>query len=202
MNFISIIKWATTALFAVIILSGCTTAGSNSVESTLATTQPAPQQEASQTQTALAAEPVPSPAEQATGIQTGQNVEVASLDAANSMAFMPIEGAPQGKISALTSSIQRSAVDHGLSVLPSTLSGSAAYTVKGYFSALNDGSGTLLVYIWDVEDASGKFLHRINGQERSGQMKTDPWQAITDTDLTRVAENTATQLKNWIETKN
>jgi hypothetical protein len=77
----------------------------------------------------------------------------------------------------------------------------AAYRVQGYFSALSDGSGTLLVYVWDVLDASGKRVHRINGQERSGSTNVDPWQSITDDELRRVADRTTVQLKSWVETR-
>lgn len=131
--------------------------------------------------------PIPSPTQQ-----------VASLDTSKAVTFLPFEGAPQSKASSLTRSLNSSAQAKGLSVLPTTRSG-AKYRVKGYFSALNDGNGTLLVYVWDVIDGSGKRLHRINGRERTGTSRTDPWQAISDAEIERVAQDTTARLKTWVD---
>ena len=151
-------------------------------------------------ETALAPQDLNSPAAQATNSQLQQNTTVAALGTSNSMSFLPVEGAPQSKVSALSRSLGASARVHGLSIVPANIPGSD-YRVKGYFSALSDGSGTLLIYIWDVIDASGNRVHRINGQERSGSTHTDPWQAITDTEIARVADATAARLKSWMESR-
>lgn len=127
--------------------------------------------------------------------------QTAALDPGKSMTFLPVEGAPQSAVSTLSKSLKTKATSQGLNVLAPTQSSTAAFRVKGYFSALSDGSGTLLVYVWDVLDQSGKRVHRINGQERSGTSKTDPWQAITDVELQRVADRTTARLKSWIDTK-
>ena len=141
---------------------------------------------------------------QSTGL-AGQNSQtpsttqqVASLDTSKAITFLPFEGAPQSKASSLTRSLNSSAQTNGLAILPATRAG-AKYRVKGYFSALNDGNGTLLVYVWDVVDGSGKRLHRINGRERTGTTKTDPWQAITDAEIERVAQDTTARLKTWVD---
>lgn len=124
--------------------------------------------------------------------------EVASLDTSKAMTFLPFEGAPQSKASSLTRLLNSSAQENGLVILPATRAG-AKYRVKGYFSALNDGNGTLMVYVWDVVDGTGKRLHRINGRERTGTSKTDPWQAITDKEIKRVAKTTTSRLKTWVD---
>lgn len=145
---------------------------------------------------ALAAEPAQSstPAEQLAGTQT------AALPTGQSVQFLKLEGMPQSAASTLSNSLGATAQSHGLNLLSPTQAG-AAYRIQGYFSALSDGSGTLLVYVWDVLDASGKRVHRINGQERSGSTNVDPWQSITDDELRRVADRTTVQLKSWVETR-
>ena len=141
---------------------------------------------------------------QSTGLADGSaqtpsaTQEVASLDTSKAMTFLPFEGAPQSKANSLTRSLNSSAQANGLAILPTTRAG-AKYRVKGYFSALNDGNGTLLVYVWDVVDGSGKRVHRINGRERTGTSKTDPWQAITDAEIERVAKDTTSRLKTWVD---
>ncbi|MEM9279470.1 MAG: hypothetical protein AAGA76_12920 [Pseudomonadota bacterium] len=183
------------------LVTACT--GSGQLSETLTPKPVAAQSEQTETQNsdpisenALAAEEPASPAENVAAAQTRQ---LAALDTANAMTFLPVQGAPQGKVTELSRSLKNSAASYGLAVLPSTQSG-ASYQVKGYFSALNDGSGTLLIYIWDIMDRNGKRLHRINGQERTSSIKSDPWQAITDEELARVADATAQRLKSWVET--
>ena len=73
-------------------------------------------------------------------------------------------------------------------------------TSRATSPALNDGNGTLLVYVWDVLDNTGKSVHRINGQERSSSNKSNPWEAITEDELSRVADATAIRIKSWVET--
>ena len=129
--------------------------------------------------------------EQAGGVQT------AALDTTNTISFLPVSGAPQGAVTKLSRSLRESAQTSGLSLIPANQPG-ARYQVKGYFSALDDGSGTLLVYVWDVLDGSGNRLHRINGQERTTSKSTDPWQAVGQGELNRVAGTTVARLNSWL----
>lgn len=131
------------------------------------------------------------------GTPTGQQSSALSSDV---IAVLPLEGAPQTAMTSLSRSLKNYASNRGLNLQVNSRSG-ATYQVKGYFSALNDGSGTLLVYVWDVLDQSGRRVHRINGQERSGTSRSDPWLAITDNELGRVADRTAAGLKAWVDTK-
>lgn len=189
------------SIFVVLLLGAACTSSGNQVNNALASSGSTANPANAENQTALAAEPTPSPAANVTEQQTAQQTQqVASLDTAKAISFLPVEGAPQGKVSELSASLQKSTASHGLTMLPASNPGNS-YQVKGYFSALNDGTGTLLVYIWDVQDKSGNRLHRINGQERSGAVRSNPWQAITETELAKVADNTAAQLKSWLETR-
>jgi hypothetical protein len=192
----SVIK-STMCLFAFMILSACTQTTTN-VDTALT---PQPQAAAPTAQapsaTALASEGTQTSAAQTV---TQAQTETASLDTSNAMTFLPVEGAPQTAITNLSKSLRTSASSKGLKVLSPTQAGSR-YKVKGYFSALDDGSGTLLVYVWDVLDQSGKRVHRINGQERANSASGDPWRAITDEELSRVADRTTTSLKAWVDTK-
>ena len=213
------------AYSGILILSILTACTSANIEQDLAPqpvvsqTQPATTPTAGANPTALAAQSATTPSQNVTESQlqqqansqapstnlTNTNVQtpkatqqVASLDTSKAMTFLPFEGAPQSKASSLTRLLNSSAQADGLAILPATRAG-AKYRVKGYFSALNDGNGTLLVYVWDVVDGSGKRLHRINGRERTGTSKTDPWQAITDAEIERVAKDTTSRLKTWVE---
>jgi len=202
----------TLAGFCLLMLtSACTTAGIEQDLTPAPTPQASVQNETPAQpnqpvpQTALAAENPSAPAAnvataevQQPTAQPGQ--EVASLDTGNAITFLPFEGTPASKTGSLTRALNVSGQSTGLAILPATRSG-AKYKVKGYFSALNDGTGTMLVYVWDVVDASGNRLHRINGRERSSITRTDPWQAITDRELERVAADTTSRLKIWVDTR-
>lgn len=186
---------------SIFLIAGCTSSGGNQVNSTLAAPQAATtqaEQSNSSSTTALAENSQPSAAENVTNTQLTE--QTAALNSGNTMTFLPVQGAPQDKVTLLSRSLKASAAEHQLNLLQSTQPG-AEYQVKGYFSALSDGSGTLLVFIWDVLDTSGKRLHRINGQERAEGIKSDPWQAITDRELSRVADTTASRLKSWIDSQ-
>lgn len=191
-----------TVMVCVFAAVGCTASGGNQINSTLAAPQAATQTAASQpaSTTALAQTSQPSAAENVTNAQLNNPQQQAALGPSTAVTFLPVQGAPQDKVSLLSRSLRESAQSNQLNLLPTTQGGSQ-YQIKGYFSALSDGSGTLLVYIWDVLDGSGKRLHRINGQERASTIKSDPWQAITDVELNRVADTTTSRLKSWIDSQ-
>lgn len=113
------------------------------------------------------------------------------------VAFLPVSGAPQSTVTSLAGSMREAAQRETLAIVPSTEQ-SARYRIKGYFSALKDGNGTLLVYVWDVLDRNDTRVHRISGQERGGASSGDPWTAITPDLIEKVADTTMTQLRSWM----
>ncbi|MCP4184467.1 MAG: hypothetical protein GY761_14330 [Hyphomicrobiales bacterium] len=115
------------------------------------------------------------------------------------VAFLPVVGPPQFAVSSLSSAVRKSARNNAITIISNGQPG-ASYQVKGYFSALDDGSGTILVFIWDILDRSGKTLHRISGEERTGSRKTDPWAAIDTQMIDRVVARTMLNLRQWINT--
>ena len=113
--------------------------------------------------------------------------------------FLPVVGPPQFAVSSLSSAVRKSAQQNAITIISNGQPG-ASYQVKGYFSALDDGSGTILVFIWDILDRSGKTLHRISGEERTGARKTDPWAAIDNGMINRVVAQTMQNLRKWVDT--
>ena len=128
---------------------------------------------------------------------TQGQTQVAGLPSDKAVAFLPVSNAPQSAVTNLAKAIRASAQSNGVPVVASVQQG-AQYQVKGYFSALEDGSGTLLVYVWDVLDRNNKRVYRINGQEQSSSKSADPWGAVSPQMLDRVADNTMAQLKSWL----
>jgi len=197
-------------IFCIIVclsITGCNSSSNNTAAvltpTPLATPQVATANGASN-QTALTAESTATPAQnvvdQQINANTAQTTEVAALDPGKSISFLPVEGMPQSAVSSFSQSIKTASQSHGLNLVPANQP-AGKYRVKGYFSALNDGSGTLVTYIWDVVDASGKRLHRINGQERNNSPNVQPWSTVTSEQLKRVAETTAARLKSWLDSR-
>ncbi len=147
-------------------------------------------------ETALAADPQQVQQAQS-AIASQDGIRTAALPRIPAVAFLPVTGAPQTAVTSLARSMRSAAQNNGVPVVVSLQNG-ARYQVKGYFSALNDGSGTLVVYVWDVLDANGARVHRISGQERGAKTTGDPWNAIGPEVIDRVAAATMTGLRNWL----
>ncbi|MFK7902267.1 MAG: hypothetical protein AB8B49_05435 [Nitratireductor sp.] len=126
--------------------------------------------------------------------------QTASLPTTKAVAFLPVANAPQSAVTSLSRSIRNAASTSQVRIVNSTRDG-AKYQVKGYFSALEDGGGTLLVYVWDVLDTTNKRVFRISGQERSSSKSADPWSSVTNVMLDRVAQTSLSQLKSWLTSK-
>lgn len=154
-------------------------------------------------ETALAPQPAPTAPQAATALQGGSprsGTRVAALPRVPPVAFLPVTGAPQSAVSQLAGAMRNAARNSGVPVVVSVDRG-AQYQLKGYFSALNEGSGSVLVYVWDVLDRNGVRIHRISGQERGGSSAGDPWAGINDDMMQRVAESTMASLRGWVSSR-
>ena len=114
--------------------------------------------------------------------------------------FLPVVGPPQFAVTRLASAVKSEAGENAVTIIPNGQSG-ASYQIKGYFSALDDGSGTILVFIWDILDASNKTLHRISGEERTTSRKSDPWSAVDAGMIDNIVARTMKNLRGWMDTR-
>ncbi|MCF6322196.1 MAG: hypothetical protein L3J32_10580 [Rhizobiaceae bacterium] len=114
--------------------------------------------------------------------------------------FLPVLGPPQSAVTKLSSAVKSSARTNAVTIIPNGQSG-ATYQVKGYFSALDDGSGTRFIFIWDVLDGRGKNIYRISGEERTTARSADPWAAIDGNMINSVVERTMKNLRGWMSTR-
>jgi outer membrane protein TolC len=110
--------------------------------------------------------------------------------------FAPITGAPSHILSSLSARIAEESVAQNVALVPSG-DAQANYVIKGYLSAVGDSSGTILVYVWDVLDASGRRVHRISGQETTANGSQDPWLGVDQSVITNVARRTISSLVAW-----
>ena len=110
--------------------------------------------------------------------------------------FLPIIGAPVQAVTPLSRQLGAEARAKGLTIRAST-DNSAENILKGYFSAFADGAKVNIVYVWDVLDASGARLHRLQGQETIAARGSDPWAAVTDTTMQQIAAKTLNDYLAW-----
>ncbi len=117
----------------------------------------------------------------------------------NSIRFLPIIGAPVDAVTPLSRQLGADARSLGLTIKSSSDS-SAAYILKGYLSAFEDGPQISVTYVWDVLDGAGNRVHRIQGSESAPLKRGDPWSAVPPSVMQKIATKTMSEFNSWRET--
>ncbi|SCX84151.1 hypothetical protein [Rhizobium sp. NFACC06-2] len=125
-----------------------------------------------------------------------QTASLAPASSANSIRFLPIIGAPVQAVTPLSRQLGAEARAKGLTIRASN-DNSAENILKGYFSAFADGAKVNVVYVWDILDANGVRLHRLQGQETVAAKGGDPWAAVTDRVMQDIAAKTLNDYSSW-----
>ncbi|MGV2018564.1 hypothetical protein [Agrobacterium sp. 22-223-1] len=125
-----------------------------------------------------------------------QTASLAPASSANSIRFLPIIGAPVQAVTPLSRQLGAEARAKGLTIRASN-DNSAENILKGYFSAFADGAKVNVVYVWDILDANGVRLHRLQGQETVAAKGSDPWAAVTDRVMQDIAAKTLNDYSLW-----
>ncbi|MCZ7933788.1 hypothetical protein O9X90_15850 [Agrobacterium leguminum] len=125
-----------------------------------------------------------------------QTASLAPASSANSIRFLPIIGAPVQAVTPLSRQLGAEARAKGLTIRASN-DNSAENILKGYFSAFADGAKVNVIYVWDILDANGVRLHRLQGQETVAAKGSDPWAAVTDRVMQDIAAKTLNDYSSW-----
>ena len=129
----------------------------------------------------------------------GTSVAAPVRGEAAKFAFAPIEGVPVPILQAMSAALNQEAIAKRVNVVPATDPG-AVYIVRGYLSAVAEGTNAKLVYVWDVMDRQGTRLHRVTGQEIGGPFRNnDPWTGIGVTNINEAARKTMEALAAWVK---
>jgi len=70
--------------------------------------------------------------------------------------------------------------------------------MKGYFSVLSENNQTSVLYVWDVLDAAGNRLHRIQGQEKVQGAAADGWSIVPASAMQAIADRTMQDYSAWL----
>ncbi|MGV1893419.1 hypothetical protein [Agrobacterium vitis] len=144
---------------------------------------------ASQTDEEAAAPASPAPSQQASLAPAGD----AGPD---SIRFLPIIGAPVEAVTPLSRQLGAEARAKGL-MMRSSSGEQARHILKGYFSAYGESGKITVVYVWDILDASGNRLHRIQGQQTVPGKAQDPWAAVPASVMQIIANKTLDEYVDW-----
>ncbi|HBF30765.1 hypothetical protein [Rhizobium sp.] len=129
--------------------------------------------------------------------QSQQQASIAPAGAqGGAIRFLPIIGAPSQVMLPLSRQLGVEARQKGL-VLRDSSGEPAQHILKGYFSAYADGDRTVVVYVWDILDASGNRLHRIQGQETVPGKAKDPWASVSASTMQSIATRTVDDYLKW-----
>ncbi|AYG66845.1 MULTISPECIES: hypothetical protein [unclassified Rhizobium] len=148
--------------------------------------QPQPQQQQQQEQTADDQQPE----------QRQASLPPAAAAGGNSIRFLPIIGAPVEAVTPLSRQLGADARSLGLTI-KSSADSSAAYILKGYLSAFEDGPQISVTYVWDVLDSNGNRVHRIQGSESAPLKRGDPWSAVPPSVMQKIATKTMSDFNSW-----
>lgn len=108
----------------------------------------------------------------------------------------PLVGAPVSVVTPLTHRMNDVAKSKGI-VLAGNNDQSAAYVMRGYFSALTENNQTTVLYVWDIMDAAGNRLHRIQGQEKVQGAAPDSWSIVPPAAMQTIADRTMQEYASW-----
>ncbi len=173
------------------ILSAC-----NSTDLGVAGTANPPASQTTQVPTPAAAPVLP--ATPSTAIAPVPNVAANAVK----MRFAPIIGAPVDKVTPLSRRISARAKEQSITIVAST-DLTATHIFKGYFSLLQEGASTTIIYVFDVLDPAGNRLHRIQGQETIASVAgADQWASVQPVTMETIADKTMADFKQWLAMPN
>ncbi|RWX67715.1 hypothetical protein EN780_11370 [Mesorhizobium sp. M4B.F.Ca.ET.089.01.1.1] len=190
----------TVSLLAALALAACTKA--KDVLNPSAITPPAAwAQTLPATQSNTATTTVPAPSTTAPAVSSPAPASPGQSTAAlarTRLQVAPIVGASVESAAPLTAELQTRARQRGITLAGST-DQTATHVLKGYFSAISEGSDTTVIYVWDIYDPSGNRLHRINGQQKAPSVKGgDGWTAVAPATMQGIADQTINQFAAWL----
>lgn len=113
-------------------------------------------------------------------------------------AFEPFTGAPGNLADTLSEYIGNEARAEGINLVR-RVGAAATYRVNGYLAATGQPSNGAVFYVFDIVDTSGRRVKRISGVESTGGASGDPWQAVSSSTLSRIAQRSIVELKAWLK---
>lgn len=109
----------------------------------------------------------------------------------------PVVGAPESAVRLMSQRMAARSKERGIALVSPSTAG-ATHDLKGYFSAITEGGKTTVIYVWDIFDASGNRLHRIQGQESAPGTSPDGWSSVSASMMERIGSRTVDDFADWL----
>lgn len=186
------------AMLVCAVLGACTSTQEVLDPTAIAATEGTSQETGAEGQAAAAASgngSVPSSPPQ--GPRPAAEDQIAAVRAKARLQFAPIVGPSVEAATALSERLAGRARERGMR-LAGSADASATHMLKGYFSTLDEGGRTTVIYVWDVYDPAGTRLHRLNGQQEAPKSKAQGWAAVTPSTMEGIANSTIDQFDAWL----
>lgn len=145
---------------------------------------------------AVLAAPSAAAAQPAAPATPQQSASLPAESSGQTLRFLPIIGAPLPAVTPLSRQLGAEARARGIAIR-SSQDKTAKHVLKGYFSAVAGGGNITITYVWDVLDANGGRLNRIQGQETFPGNAADPWSAVPPSVMQTIATKTIDSYMNW-----
>ncbi len=136
----------------------------------------------------------------AAGLETNMNAPQGpplANPADATFAFEPFPGIPGNVGDDLLRRIWQHAEREGIQVVKRP-GGSALFTVEGTLTAVSNDTNSLIIYVFDIKDVTGRRLHRISGRQRSQESEGDPWSSVASGDLDEMARRVVALINAWL----
>lgn len=146
--------------------------------------------------TAATTDPQAADTTQATG-NPATPQQVAALPGNVKISFSPVIGATTAAVEPLSRELAARAKARGILVVPEA-GLKEGYLLKGYFSTIDEGGGTTVIYVWDVVGQAGKRLHRIQGQMKVENGRGNGWDDVDERTMQTIADITIDALAAWL----
>ncbi|MDW6022312.1 hypothetical protein SAZ10_11165 [Mesorhizobium sp. BAC0120] len=121
----------------------------------------------------------------------------ASAITASRIELAPITGATSQVTASLDQRLWERARQRGIGIADK--GAFPTHILKGYFSEVDDGSSTTVIYVWDVLDPSGSRLHRIQGQAKA--KGKGGWAAVPARTMQEIADHTIDEFARWLSSR-
>lgn len=126
------------------------------------------------------------------GCNTTQPGLFASSKGPASIAFDSIDGPPPEVFQRLVRDLNSEAKSRQLTVL--SRDDQPTYRARGYMGANIKSRETSITWVWDVYDAERQRVLRINGEEKLAGKHRNPWEALDEAGVQRIARKSVEQL--------
>lgn len=113
------------------------------------------------------------------------------------LAIEPFRSMPGNLADDLTDDIAGGAKSAAITIVR-RIGAPTTHKIKGQLTAVGGDNGSVVVYIFEVYDATDTRVYRFNGQEVAGGTSGDPWIGVGSATMKKIADKVILELQAWL----